>query len=699
MNIRDAKTLLKENLIVQHYAGSHSYGTNIASSDVDIRGLFCADAINIRTPFFNVREIEVTEEEDTKFYELTHFMKLCLECNPNIIETLWIDESDILFRTEVYDALRDARESLLSKKIAFTTTGYASAQIKRIKGHNKWITNPQPKTPPRQIDFVSLIQNLTSEKVLKISLETMCDNHRLVPYGGNVYGIIEAKGYSLYDKDFKLNTLFEEDQRNRLPLYIVKFNKEVYKVAHTKWKDYWTWKNNRNEVRSKLEEKHGYDCYSHDTEFLTKEGWKIFDDISDKDLLATVIPKTHKIEYNHYTDRFDGTFNGNMYNIKGHHTDICVTPNHNMYVREYSRKQDKILGDWTFMEAGHLPDSFDMLKSIEPKKNRQKWPVGFNMDVLNHLALGSYLRVLGWYISDGTTQFRNDEIKCVRISQSKPQSMLTQNLNKLRNMGKIDCKEYVYESTGISKYNEHVWLFPKNISECVYKDCGHKSDEKRIPSWCFELTKREMNILLTCLLQGDGTKRNHQEEIYVYYTNNSLLADDIQRLAFLCGFETSKWGPYSQESNLGVCDMYQVHINKKASNIKKVRNSKQRIDKIPTTNHRIVCFTVKNHTLVTRRNGKIAIHGNSKHGMHCVRLMRMGQEVLEGKGVLVKRPDAEELLRIRNGAWTYEEMIEYAEHMDDLIRNKLYKTSELRHKPDLKKAAELLMKLQDMVWS
>lgn len=61
---------------------------------------------------------------------------------------------------------------------------------------------------------------------------------------------------------------------------------------------------------------------------------------------------------------------------------------------------------------------------------------------------------------------------------------------------------------------------------------------------------------------------------------------------------------------------------------------------------------------------------DTKHGMHLVRLLRMGEEILTGQGVIVKRPDAEELLAIRDGAWEYERLIEYAEaknkRLDDL---------------------------------
>lgn len=139
MKPRTPQELMQQNCIVKHYAGSHAYGTNIASSDVDFRGIFVADPINLRTPFYPIKEVEDSSEEDTKFYELAQFMKLALDCNPNVVETLWVDEQDVVFSTPAYEILRAAAPKLLSSKIAFTTSGYALSQLKRIKGHNKWI--------------------------------------------------------------------------------------------------------------------------------------------------------------------------------------------------------------------------------------------------------------------------------------------------------------------------------------------------------------------------------------------------------------------------------------------------------------------------------------------------------------------------------------------------------------------------------
>jgi predicted nucleotidyltransferase len=81
---------------------------------------------------------------------------------------------------------------------------------------------------------------------------------------------------------------------------------------------------------------------------------------------------------------------------------------------------------------------------------------------------------------------------------------------------------------------------------------------------------------------------------------------------------------------------------------------------------------------------------DTKHGMHLVRLMRMGYEILTTGKVMVKRPDAEELLAIRAGAWTYEAMVEYAEKMDRMMEL-AYLTSKLPRAPNRDRLDDLCM--------
>jgi hypothetical protein len=268
MNRFEHKITGVDNLIVSHLAGSHAYGMSTPESDVDVRGIFCGTQENIRTPWFPCREQTIPEMEDAKVYELTNFMKLYLDCNPNIIETLWVPEESIIQSSEAYGVLQHYRKDLLSSKVAFTFSGYAMSQMKRIKGHNKFINNPKSAEPPRQTDFVSMVQNFTSAKILSRMFTLESFRHgRLVPFGNNLFGLYigefsdKAKGYETFSDDFTLNTVFDDESRSEYgaPHLIVKFNKDEYLRENDDHKNYWNWKANRNKKRSVLEEHHGYD--------------------------------------------------------------------------------------------------------------------------------------------------------------------------------------------------------------------------------------------------------------------------------------------------------------------------------------------------------------------------------------------------------------------------------------------------------
>ena len=47
--------------------------------------------------------------------------------------------------------------------------------------------------------------------------------------------------------------------------------------------------------------------------------------------------------------------------------------------------------------------------------------------------------------------------------------------------------------------------------------------------------------------------------------------------------------------------------------------------------------------------------------LHCVRLIRTAKEIAQGQGVIVERPDATELLKIRRGEVDLNYLISYNE--------------------------------------
>ena len=73
-------------------------------------------------------------------------------------------------------------------------------------------------------------------------------------------------------------------------------------------------------------------------------------------------------------------------------------------------------------------------------------------------------------------------------------------------------------------------------------------------------------------------------------------------------------------------------------------------------------------------------------------LSKYAEIITTGK-VVVKRPDAQELLAIRDGAWTYEQLIEWSDTQEEQLKE-LYKTCNvLPIVPDVGKLEELCIKI------
>lgn len=125
------------NLILRSIAGSHLYGLNTAASDMDIRGIYM-DRMEDMLDIAGRQNQEMADDtQDEKYYSLGKFLKLASECNPNIIELLWLPDDAILKKSPVYDELVSHRDWFLSKRARHTFSGYAYAQIQRAKGLNK----------------------------------------------------------------------------------------------------------------------------------------------------------------------------------------------------------------------------------------------------------------------------------------------------------------------------------------------------------------------------------------------------------------------------------------------------------------------------------------------------------------------------------------------------------------------------------
>ena len=130
---------VEECKIAEFVTGSNLYGTNTPESDIDICGIFVAPE-DYYIGLHCVKEIDqsvISKAEsgkndkdavDKKFYELTNFCRLALNCNPNIIETLFVPPEKILYDSPEFVTLRCNYQNFVSKLCYKTFMGYAQSQ-------------------------------------------------------------------------------------------------------------------------------------------------------------------------------------------------------------------------------------------------------------------------------------------------------------------------------------------------------------------------------------------------------------------------------------------------------------------------------------------------------------------------------------------------------------------------------------------
>jgi len=169
-------------LILFTLAGSRFYGTHFDGkgtdrehplkpeyiSDSDFRGVFCANPDTKVGLTGSIEQIEVKKgkdgtvpkeqqelikelnkklgmnmpmDEDIALYEVRKFVSMAQEANPNIMDLLYADKESILYSNKKGRKLLKNRDIFLSKKTKYTFSGYAIAQLNRIRGVTTYSAN------------------------------------------------------------------------------------------------------------------------------------------------------------------------------------------------------------------------------------------------------------------------------------------------------------------------------------------------------------------------------------------------------------------------------------------------------------------------------------------------------------------------------------------------------------------------------
>jgi len=341
-----------------------------------------------------------------------------------------------------------------------------------------------------------------------------------------------------------------------------------------------------------------FSCHDDQTEIMTSDGWVMFKDLSKKQHVAQYNQHTREISFVQPTAYTDSQYDGDMVSVGGPSSklDFCVTPNHDILLH---RSQAK----------GIPPKTFKMKAAEITPKSYEKIPVGGagtgSEDILTE---EDKLAIV--FQADGT-------IKC-EYKDGIPEA------NKQQFKSTHDGTEHVAENLTISfgfKKKAKIAQFEKDFStatkysydnlEGVCTFTIHSVDPKSVDKnfWnIFDITtfsKKKAQAFLAYLVKWDGFSAGLG---FGYSNTNKASVDFVQQVAILAGYRASiSTAIDHRKESYNTC--YKVHIYE--SPVVGGQSMQRTLNKKTAYSGRVYCVTVPDGNIITRRNNKVLISGNS----------------------------------------------------------------------------------------
>jgi intein/homing endonuclease len=392
------------------------------------------------------------------------------------------------------------------------------------------------------------------------------------------------------------------------------------------------------------------ECHDDQTEVLTKDGFKTISDIAIKsndvsvktangvfienNEIAGIVAldpnvevacfndTTNCIEYHKPEDLTMSYYEGEMLHFKSRNIDAMVSPNHKMWAQKVSR----IGGKPGWSEWQKIPAKDIDSKTTYRFRGIADWK-GKDIDFVEVLdkkvPIKLYLKFLGYLISEGCLTQKHT----INFAQSTKSDIIEDMKEIITRFASIFDKEPKERIIKYSRFNSskqfkkmpadgwqaNIYSVDLNRYFVNMISTGDKCSAhfKQIPDFVKELSPRLLKIILEALVYGDGSHlKNKSSNAYRYYTASKKLADDVQEVAFKCGYAPtlySRQRKNAREYTVSWSDAidgnfpYILPNNKYPSKVSKVDYKGA-----------IWCLQVPTGLLITRRNGKISMHGNSK---------------------------------------------------------------------------------------
>jgi len=319
-------------------------------------------------------------------------------------------------------------------------------------------------------------------------------------------------------------------------------------------------------------------CYSGDTETLTDKGWKNHWDIdTENDLIGTFNPDTQQLEFHKAESKHVYPYSGKMYHFKSRATDVLVTPDHDMWLNLDSESE------WKKVHAEDIPEEGTFQFQSQAEWNEQ----GKSLEPLQfgdhtEVPADTWLKFLAYFMTYGKVTPSRNEMKL--IIRSRPVAETLKEFIK-----SLPFEFRVYDNPDYIKFAVNDIELVKHLSMV----CSCRTYPKRIPYYVMNASVTDLKLFLDELVPTEPFAG-----ATIYYARTYSLAGQVQEIAFKLGY-SSKALEDTRKPRVMISQATEVEDL-----------SQDNISQLDYDGD-VYCFSVPNHLFITRRNGKIAIQGNT----------------------------------------------------------------------------------------
>lgn len=370
-----------------------------------------------------------------------------------------------------------------------------------------------------------------------------------------------------------------------------------------------------------------YTCFDEQTEVLTRRGWIGWEAADFSDEFATV-DATGRLSFERPVAIVKQPYDGELCGFRGKYVDYLVTPNHRMWVRTvlrsgrggmpaYSFVQAEELpsrkrAGWVLQQGGLLPDAVAAIsKKVIPipaygsVKRKTFRPVEWDF--------GDYAEFCGWFISEGSITYnkksRSYEVQIAQVRRANPE-----NFARIESL--LRRLELNYSYTGTRGRDPKTARGFRIRSKQLFshlKSFGSGCENKRITRELLDASYEHRLRLLEALMAGDGSYREEPsgQTTGSYETTSKQLADDLQELLLRVGLSGSVTPKPARNTRCKPSYVVGLFLTRSEASVMEQPRSSSKFYRAPYAG-KVYCATVPSGLLITRRNGKVMISGNSE---------------------------------------------------------------------------------------